>query len=437
MAERIDELAYDVVSGDCWVVLGQENVKTKNDKLHDTLVRIVGETYRDLLGEVPFKVKMRIDEEKDATLVCTTPNMLAMNAQGMTQTPEMMFRLYDLDRGMRQDYEKTVKNLESNDGVEVGSRILEEKGISYIIFKQKRDHTNDTMQPLQVRIMDYRDAWTRDKELLRKYVEPVDIDWDMEFPQDEDARSVYLLHCARVKNPHQPIELTTRYLEESVQRLIPEIEQMYSAHFKEIPTVEIVRPDQYLARVNEIERAVNAQFGYGDVSYQIPTIFSSAEHGSIVFPSRFVTADAVEFQWGKAWFEVLLSDALAQMLFRQLRGEWKDDFHTALKQVGPSLGEMIKSHNRTIKQHVLEELALATHPEWAPHVAADKIPMVWQNTDGMETYRAIGALRQVRTFGQIAMADFTTVIEQDIVTATFIPTHPNNRMKKLKFNQPF
>jgi hypothetical protein len=116
----------------------------------------------------------------------------------------------------------------------------------------------------------------------------------------------------------------------------------------------------------------------------------------------------------KAFFEEVFFHELQHVLFRQLRGEWGNDYIKIHKKSDGQVLYPIHKINESIAQICEEQICLTAHPEWSLFVVASKIWPFWLDASERKTYRAIKALSKEYSLPAIAMLDEVSVVVKEI-----------------------
>lgn len=303
------------------------------------------------------------------------------------------------------------------------------------------------MMVSQKLVLSFQEVWKTDKELIKLSDPDIKINWKNELPDNRDVYQILFKISEKWKNPKEPFQLSEGYLKENLSTLTSKIENIWKENFKENPEIEILSNDNYLPRIQELERETNAKFGYGNSCRSPPTMFLSVMHGKIILPQNYIVRinkekgddfntsvlsenfDTKELIWDKPFFEMVFSKMLANVLFRQIRGEWKQDYVKAMLAVGGESEMAIISLNAILAQCTGEYIAKKFKPTQGIYLAGDKIGTVWQNRAVMGEYRAVESLRGRYNLSQIAMADLLYITPENRVAVVFNRKHPQYSKK--------
>ncbi len=300
-------------------------------------------------------------------------------------------------------------------------------------------------------IKSIEDLWKFDRELLKKRNNNINIDWGAALPTDKEALDILIKQGENWQNPENPIELNREFLRKTLADIVPFLEYAWGEKYRKDFDFEIVDTGYFLQRINELERKENALFGYGAESKSPPTMGFFPVHARLVMPKNFLIRvpkkfspkdenylefltssgnplEVIEKPWDRTYFEQAFCSQLSNVLFRQLRGEWKEDYVKCMKPVGPDKEERIGRLNKIIAQYSNEQIALKDKNEWAFHVVAEKIRYIWTDHRIREEYCAVDALCQTRMLGQVAFADDIFPVGKNIVV-DFFPEYPNTLSK--------
>lgn len=304
------------------------------------------------------------------------------------------------------------------------------------------------MQKINVKVKPFPVVWREDKELVRLSHPNLEIDWNAQLPNQQDVCSILVTKNQQWQNPPEPFQLNEKSLVEVLDSLIPEVENVFGDRLQERPAIEILPKSRYLPRINELERVTNAQFGYGNLCQSPPTMYHLSSHGILLIPERYLVRipkgssrdvtsanfDVMELPWDRPFFEEVLCEELSHVIFRQLRGEWREDYVRSMKNLGSEGEAQISSINEVIAQYVKENIARSIRNQWGLYVASEKIAIAWQNRLGMNNYLGVGALLTDRKLAQVAMVDQISVQGEQGVYVSFNSLHPNHELKQQRFN---
>ena len=305
------------------------------------------------------------------------------------------------------------------------------------------------MKTLRTKVKSLNDIWKVDKKLLAGCETKVGGALDYNFPTEKLLYSFMLKRTELFVDPPNPIELTSQIVGENAEKRIVEIENTWKAKFKEKPRIEVHGSVKYLMRISELEDETNARAGYGPKCLAPPTFFYSACHNILLLPNNFLARQqrvknspgaletsvyqdnwvTSEFLWNSPYFEIILTDALAKALFRELRGEQKEGYVDMARTSGINTSEIIKL-NEALALYTTQQLALNQHPEWGFHVMTDKIIFVWGNSHRRANFLGVDSLSDKKTLAQIAMLDVLKADEKaSIVYYDFFTSHPRFKEK--------
>lgn len=291
------------------------------------------------------------------------------------------------------------------------------------------------------------EVWGKDKILLKSY------DFDIEIKETDSPRRSLLDSIRgaiedKKNNSKTTLKLDNQSINETLSWLMPEVENAWKGKFVEQLEFEVLEKKEYLSRVNELEKEVGQYFGAYPIITYVPPAYLSAFHGLVLFPLKYPSdpnpESVVEFEWDIASFQEILSEELSHSLFRQLRGEWKEDYVKAIKSIGPKFQRGLSLLNEVMAIYVKEKLSQKKHPQWALYVLSDKIGKIRQGIDsqnvyeeGMYYYIGIDALAEKLSLNQIAMIDDLKVPhgQNKEVLVSFNSRHPYNLEKQKVFFQ--
>lgn len=299
------------------------------------------------------------------------------------------------------------------------------------------------------------DIWRGDKKLLRSHKPEVPIDWYRGMPASQDAHNILVSRTGIWNNPPDPVELDGALLKDTLDWMIPDLQSVWGEKLEEPPQIELLPPSGYLARFIELQKETNAQFGSGIIIDSPSTAYLSPFHGRIILPQKCMfrtpkadfkytlenmimsgqDLDVTEKSWDLPFFEEVLYEEMSHALFRQIRGEWKFEYVRCMTTVGPNIEACMSTLNELFAQYAKDTSALRSRRNWGLHIVAEKIVLVWQNMERMNTYRAIDALaRSGYKLGRIAMIDGVSYVNNDYVDVLFEGSHPYHARKLAKFN---
>ncbi len=283
----------------------------------------------------------------------------------------------------------------------------------------------------KIQAKSYEQVWEKDKELLKSII----IFGANRLPTSQNARSILITRQNRWKGPTKRLVLNQDSLDGVLARCLTDIKDSWGIELAELPFIELCDTQDYLPRIACLDKETNKQFGYGGVCKSPPTMYSSPFLKVLVMPKKFIVRkptgayttdvespdfESLEFKWDNAFFEEVLFEELSHALFRQIRGEWGDNYVKIMKELGHEKESKISLLNEVTAQVAKE--SIADRKGWNLYVVGEKIRLVWQDRAGMECYRAIDALSSFGKLADICKADeFFTFPEE--VGASFYPDH--------------
>lgn len=305
------------------------------------------------------------------------------------------------------------------------------------------------------------ELWAEDKELLQLARVDLPIQWQERIPSQRDALLIIGEQSKIWHEPDDPVELDESYVNDLKTKLVENVQEVWKSRFEEIPNIEILTCDDFLPRINELQRENNRRLGYGAEDKLPPVMGNMASHGLILIPKRYFMIslkpipvfnctlgdlpydDPSKFEvkhkpWDRLFFEDALFTGLSYALFRQLRGEWRENFVKTMKSVMPESEAAIQNLNQIFSQRAKEMITRKKRPEWGFHVVCDKIREVWGNASVRQVYRGIDYFMQ-KGYGlaRTAMADSFVprlINFEDYILAPFFDSkHPNYLKKKGRF----
>ncbi len=304
-------------------------------------------------------------------------------------------------------------------------------------------------------VKSYPMIWERDKDMIKLSSTVLDLDWNSQFPSEQDALSILAAQSQQWKNPTDPFQLNKASLEETLNSLIQEIEAVWGDKLRYEPKVEILPQKEYLPRINELEKVDIRRLGYGEPINFPPTMYLSSSSGILIMPETnlvrvpkhpsssatgSIDFDIISLDWDRPFFEEVLCEELCHALFRQLRGEWKGGYSSSMKPIGSEASIRIKSINEAIALFTEEVIAKNGRNQWGLYVASDKVRAIWTDELGINDYLGIDALSSGKKLAQIAMVDDIKaegygmqVSFDSCVYVSFDPEHPNHKIKEQTF----
>ncbi len=287
------------------------------------------------------------------------------------------------------------------------------------------------------------EIWKEDKKLLNLSSSGINIDWEGKLPHAGDLYKLLLKNSEIWQSPKETLEIDSSSLNSILDFLIPQIEDIFDKRFQDF-NIEIVRTKDFLPRINEIEKKLCELIGYGDLSGEAPTMYHSPT-GIILVPEKYIVSysedgslknlKTVELSWDKNYFEQVLNEELTHALFRQIRGEWKENYVKSMKALGIKAEHRISVLNESIALYVREEIAKSERPEWGIHLVYDKLRRFWPDELAMNDYRAIIALLANKKLSQIAMADELIIKPTSGVDVSFDSNHPFSKEKRKFYSE--
>jgi hypothetical protein len=300
---------------------------------------------------------------------------------------------------------------------------------------------------MEVKIESEAAIWQTHKDLLRKADISLSIDWDRRLPDNKEALDVLIRRSEQWVNPKTPVDLTESELKETVERLLPQIEEIWGRKMAEMPAIELAAPEAFLKQVKQYEDLTNSMFGYGESSESPPTAFLTPLQKTLLLPCRFIlkapgqlhgigasasatshTSEALSGPWDKSYLEEALATVLSQAIFRQARHEWGSDYLTSMMEVGPDSETKICAMANVSAQIANEKLC-AQYPQWALHVVSDAILGVWEDEKALVDYAGLSALSKGMTLMRACMADNLRFTPNGEIRVEFFARHPFNSEK--------
>ena len=306
---------------------------------------------------------------------------------------------------------------------------------------------------MKLKFKSMEEIWQDHKNLLRAAEGNLPIDWAGRLPNDKEAYKILIRQRENWLNPREPIQLNNSKLEETLGRLIPQIENVWGRKMDATPAVELVAPEDLLGRVNHYLNLTNEMFGYGTLLESPPTMFLATSHKTLVLPTSFVARQQNESSpntlsseslyssdfnigigpWDRAHLEVAISDQISRAMFRQARGEWGYDYVKAMREVGPRDEQTISVMLDSSAQIANERLC-AQYPQWGLYVAADAITEIWGNRYARADYTGLNALSTAMPLINASMIDHLVFLDDDKMKVEFSRSHPSNAEKELIFD---
>lgn len=300
------------------------------------------------------------------------------------------------------------------------------------------------MIPIEVSsIKTPKDVWEKDKISLRSYTSNIKIK-ETDSPTESLLDSIRVVIENKKNNSKTTLKLDNQSINETLSWLMPEVENAWKAEFVEQLDFEVLKKREYFSRVNELEKEVAQYFGTYPVFVYVPLAYFSAFHGVVLFPSKYPSdpnpESVIESEWDIASFQEVLSEELSHGLFRQSRGEWKEDYVKAIKSIGPKFQRSISLLNEVVALYVKEKLSQKKYPQWILYVLSDKIGKIWQGRASQQEYKeemyyyiGIEALAKKFSLHQIAMVDDMKIKSNYEININFNQDHPCNLQKQKVF----
>ena len=297
-------------------------------------------------------------------------------------------------------------------------------------------------------IRSYKDTWNDDKARLKAGNKHIDIDWDGETPDDNDAAKIVLGVQDLIMNPTDPVELNRDYLNDLVNKLRPAVESVMGSQFTDVPTIQAVDISDYFQNIKKLVSEQSRLVGNRFELMSPPTIGYFPVRHTILLPSSYImrTPKGAEtglesdnftieyFPWQKECLEVLLASNMICALFREQRGEIYGDFAYSLTSVEKKTVTMIDLLKDAITQLSIERIA-ETSPELNLAVLKEKISAVWTSRAGMMNYQAAEAWSNKVGLGTVGMLDGIYMPAEDRALIIFDDRHPYHSHKKKVFEE--
>lgn len=241
--------------------------------------------------------------------------------------------------------------------------------------------------------------------------------------------------------PPSPISVDETVLRNLTTDLCLEIEELFGANFAEEPSIKVVEPDEFLPTLNASELKTSHEVG--DQPFQLtapPSMFTDQVGNQVIMPRKYllrVRSDFAapeeirELEWDQPFLEEILCEELTHILFRQLRGEFREGYVHCMRAIGTTSRSRISVVNEAVAQHIKELNVFAHRPQWGIYVASDLLAKMQRREDQI-AYRAVAALSKNFTIAQISMADEIDSRGGNVHIA-FDEHHPNHAAKKQRF----
>ena len=311
------------------------------------------------------------------------------------------------------------------------------------------------MLKLDARVKSLEELWSFDKELLKKYNPDLPVDWNAPLPTDEEGYILLIQRQERWKNPSSPLKINKKSLNQIISRSVPFLKSAWQCGLEVLGDIdfEILEQADYMPRIDELQRAVNNKFGYGDEIKSPPAMFLCPTFKKLIMPDEFLVRnpkknqedlrgyaessmnssdfDVECFRWDAPFLEEVLNEEISHAVYRQTRGEWGEDYVRTMLAIGPEKEQIISLLNEIIALCIKERIA-QSKPEQGLYVVADRISSIWGNSYARGIYLAIDSFSLSKPLSQIALLDFFS-FNHKYVFADFFPEHPFNSEKQEKF----
>jgi len=304
--------------------------------------------------------------------------------------------------------------------------------------------------------LSFEDIWAQDKILVNCEKNPGILDKESNLPDNRQIFNLLFAMQERTLHPAQPIELDQDKLESVAKELGEIIQKVWGIEYVQKPAIELRTPEDYLPRINEIEKKVYSHFNQEESLLRSPpAMYCSPPEGVIVAPSKYLLVHSKdqsesmrteythldlpkkveEITWDRPLLEEILTEELTHVLFRQIRGEWKDGYYVTSKKINEVTHNNIRQWNEIMAQLTKEKIALSEKPDWKLYTAAHRVPLVWANRYSRSKYVAARTLYD-HPFVEIAVADWGESGD-DINNFYFDSDHPNHEKKLERFSAAF
>lgn len=306
------------------------------------------------------------------------------------------------------------------------------------------------MNKISVKLNSPEKIWEKDKKLLSKKYGSLPIDWQGSLPTTHEDKIVRELVAALWINPDSLAELTKEFVDKCVEENINLIETKWNQKFNEKPIVEVIPPDNYLSRVQQLNKELGDLVNYPLHIKSPPSMAHLPYFRTILIPERFpfrIVPDGQDildmkqlpisvhyFPWNNNFFNLALTEELSHSLFRQVRGEWGEDYIKILKKVGlETMGFSVET-NENIAQITREQITKTEKPEWGLYTVLEKFNLAWRSERNLALYSALQALTRAKSIRQASLIDSIGTNGEDYVSYDFDKNHPYYESKRKIFD---
>lgn len=311
---------------------------------------------------------------------------------------------------------------------------------------------------MKLKLKTMEEIWKAHKGLLRGADPNLKVDWNRPLPDNQEAYGLIIARQNQWVNPKDPVQLAGSNLEKTIERLVPQIEDVWGHKLEEKPNVELVAPEDFVDRINHYQRLVNEMFGYGTLFRSPPTMYLATSHKTLILPDKFIIRkprssaaahlahvnvraslnsdnfDSVFVPWDRAYFEEVLAEEISHALFRKARGEWGEDYVTSMKAIGPE-GQKRINQITEISAQIAKERLCVQNASWGLYVVADAIQEVWANKNGRGDYSVLDALSRNMSLMKASTVDSIDFVEGSRMKVKFFYAHPTGKDRKKSFGQ--
>ena len=290
------------------------------------------------------------------------------------------------------------------------------------------------------------EIWREDKKMLLRsgFVLPGTDNTVFLSEEEYDA----IVSAADPTNADASCIVTQDHIDALVAETVPHIEAIFGDFFSTRPTLNLFSSSDYAAHYRWRSEDLARRLGGQLVSPGILPPVTSFPHASTIsicdkIPLLDEEGNVIRYvPWSRPRLEYALITGISNMLFHQLRGEWKEGYVRSCAALSQDDLDLILYIRGAIVHHTSEALALSTNPSWAIHHVDNKLDTVYADSTARFVYAAVGAFTAGRTLAQIAMADIISMEgspETDVsveLSASFLHDHPYHRQKFDRFQMP-
>ena len=303
------------------------------------------------------------------------------------------------------------------------------------------------MEVLDLEMPSYEELWARDKELLRGARPDLEIDWESEVPNNEDELEIVSTRSGLLERASD-WSVNQGDIERILGELRGGVEEIFGQGLANDVEVEVVGAESIIERSHEIQTDAIMKIGWGERSKMPSGIEFYPHKGLILVPDRLpllvpkglykgdaisnmrtMDADVRIVPWDEFNLEANLANELSNVMYRQLRGEWREGYIEAAK----ALGRRFTGNTGVSATYYVTDRLAKNHSDWGLHVVSMNFFSGWSDRRRVDSYRAFEGVAEDRGL-KMACLYYSISVSDERVIVDYNTDHPNTAKTKRLFH---